>query len=296
MLNPLTLEALHILDAIDRRGSFASAAKELGRAPSSLTYQIQKLEQDLDLMIFDRSGHKAEFTEAGQLLMEQGRLILLSSRDLVDRASALANGWELELTISFDGIIPVGNFFPLVSRLEETSNTKIKLQEEILAGCWESLMLGRADLLVCPNTGMIPHDLKTECIGSMSMVWVAAESHYVHKRVGEFNEKERQKYKIIAIADTAREHPIRTVNIIDKQPLLTVTTFHAKVNALIAGIGIGTLPRQVAEPLIQQNKLKLIEGTSSQDIDIVLAWKRNKMGNAKSWCIRYLKEHWQLIV
>ncbi|WP_133153846.1 LysR family transcriptional regulator, partial [Vibrio sp. 10N.261.55.A7] len=56
MLNPLTLEALHILDAIDRRGSFASAAKELGRAPSSLTYQIQKLEQDLDLMIFDRSG------------------------------------------------------------------------------------------------------------------------------------------------------------------------------------------------------------------------------------------------
>ncbi|MFA0544074.1 LysR family transcriptional regulator, partial [Vibrio sp. 10N.222.52.B7] len=48
MHSPITLEALHILDAIDRRGSFAAAANEMDRAPSSLSYQIQKLEQDLD--------------------------------------------------------------------------------------------------------------------------------------------------------------------------------------------------------------------------------------------------------
>ncbi|MBE8572569.1 helix-turn-helix domain-containing protein, partial [Vibrio sp. OPT46] len=54
MQSPITLEALHILDAIDRRGSFAAAANELDRAPSSLSYQIQKLEQDLDIIIFDR--------------------------------------------------------------------------------------------------------------------------------------------------------------------------------------------------------------------------------------------------
>ncbi|WP_246752550.1 LysR family transcriptional regulator, partial [Vibrio cholerae] len=41
MLSPITLEALHILDAIERRGSFAAAANELNRAPSSLSYQIQ---------------------------------------------------------------------------------------------------------------------------------------------------------------------------------------------------------------------------------------------------------------
>lgn len=51
MQSPITLEALHILDAIERRGSFAAAANELDRAPSSLSYQIQKLEQELDIMI-----------------------------------------------------------------------------------------------------------------------------------------------------------------------------------------------------------------------------------------------------
>lgn len=77
MQSPITLEALHILDAIERRGSFAAAANELDRAPSSLSYQIQKLEQELDIMIFDRSGHKANFTEAGRLIWIEGERSLV---------------------------------------------------------------------------------------------------------------------------------------------------------------------------------------------------------------------------
>ncbi|SUP49692.1 transcriptional regulator, LysR family [Vibrio metschnikovii] len=111
MQSPITLEALHILDAIDRRGSFAAAANELNRAPSSLSYQIQKLEQDLDMMIFDRSGHKASFTDAGRLILERGRTILSAAEKLVNDATLLANGWELDITLAFDGIIPVANFF-----------------------------------------------------------------------------------------------------------------------------------------------------------------------------------------
>ena len=93
MHSPITLEAMHILDAIDRRGSFAAAANELDRAPSSLSYQIQKLEQDLDVTIFDRSGHKARFTEPGKLILERGRMILAATEKLVNDASVLANGW-----------------------------------------------------------------------------------------------------------------------------------------------------------------------------------------------------------
>ncbi len=38
----LSFEALHVLDAIERKGSFAAAAESLNRAPSSLSYQVQK--------------------------------------------------------------------------------------------------------------------------------------------------------------------------------------------------------------------------------------------------------------
>ncbi|WP_371318629.1 LysR substrate-binding domain-containing protein [Vibrio fluvialis] len=293
--SPITLEALHILDAIDRRGSFAAAANELNRAPSSLSYQIQKLEQDLDIMIFDRSGHKANFTDAGKLILERGRAILSATEKLVNDATLLANGWELDITLAFDGIIPIANFFPLVEALGNVSKTRIRLQEEILAGSWESLATDRADLLICPRIETLPQDVKAETLGEMEMVWVAASNHYVHKRTGEFDEEARQKYRAIAIADTARDQPAMSVNILQKQPRLTVTNFNAKCQALVNGLGIGTLPKHVAEPLIAEGKLKKIEGSQGAKMEIIMAWRRNKIGEAKSWCIQYLKKHWNLV-
>ncbi|ENI4488598.1 LysR family transcriptional regulator [Vibrio fluvialis] len=295
MQSPITLEALHILDAIDRRGSFAAAANELNRAPSSLSYQIQKLEQDLDIMIFDRSGHKANFTDAGKLILERGRAILSATEKLVNDATLLANGWELDITVAFDGIIPIANFFPLVKALGNVSKTRIRLQEEILAGSWESLATDRADLLICPRIETLPQDVKAETLGEMEMVWVAASNHYVHKRTGEFDEEARQKYRAIAIADTARDQPAMSVNILQKQPRLTVTNFNAKCQALVNGLGIGTLPKHVAEPLIAEGKLKKIEGSQGSKMEIIMAWRRNKIGEAKSWCIQYLKKHWNLV-
>jgi len=63
----LTLDALTVLDAIDRKGSFAAAAEELHRVPSAMTYAVQKLEEDLDALLFDRRGHRAQLTEAGRI-------------------------------------------------------------------------------------------------------------------------------------------------------------------------------------------------------------------------------------
>lgn len=295
MQSPITLEALHILDAIERRGSFAAAANELNRAPSSLSYQIQKLEQDLDIMIFDRSGHKANFTDAGKLILERGRAILSATEKLVNDATLLANGWELDITLAFDGIIPIANFFPLVEALGNVSKTRVRLQEDILAGGWESLAADRADLLICPKIDTLPQDVKAEPLGTMEMMWVAASDHYVHKRSGEFDDEARQKYRAIAIADTARDQPAMSVNILEKQPRLTVTNFSAKCQALVNGLGIGTLPKHVAEPLIAEGKLKKIEGSQGIDMEIIMAWRRNKIGEAKSWCIQYLKKNWHLV-
>ena len=294
MQSPITLEALHILDAIDRRGSFAAAANELNRAPSSLSYQIQKLEQDLDIMIFDRSGHKANFTDAGKLILERGRAILSATEKLVHDATVLANGWELDITLAFDGLIPISSFFALVDALGNVSKTRVRLQEEILAGCWESLAADRADLLVCPRIDTLPQDVKAETLGTLTAVWVAATDHYVHKRAGEFDEQARQKYRVIAIADTARDQPAMSVNILEKQPRLTVTNLNAKCQALVDGLGIGTLPSLVAQPLIDAGKLKIISDTEPRELEIIMAWRRNKIGEAKSWCIQYLKKHWHL--
>lgn len=292
MSSSLTLEALQVLDAIARRGSFAAAAQELNRAPSSLSYQVQKLEQDLDLVIFDRSGHKAVFTEAGQLLLNRGRILLAAANDLVEDANILAHGWELEISIAYD-LLPIQFFFPLVHDLSSVSKSRIKLQEEVLAGCWEALSYDRADILICPKPEHIPIDVKIETLGNLDMVWVAAPNHIVHKRTSGFDHQTRRKYRAIAIADSARTAPRLSRNLVDDQPRLTVSNFPVKIESLCAGLGIGTLPSHVANPLIEQNKLAIIEGSEVISFEMVIAWRRNKMGKAKSWCIQYLKKHWK---
>ena len=50
----LSLDALQVLDAIERRGSFAAAADELQRVPSAISYSVQKLEASLGVTLFQR--------------------------------------------------------------------------------------------------------------------------------------------------------------------------------------------------------------------------------------------------
>ncbi len=102
----LTLEALRVMDAIDRRGSFAAAADELGRVPSALSYTMQKLEEELDVVLFDRSGHRTKFTNVGRMLLERGRVLLEAADKLTTDAEALARGWETHLTLVTEALVP----------------------------------------------------------------------------------------------------------------------------------------------------------------------------------------------
>ena len=61
-----------MMDAIARTGSFAAAARELGKVPSALTYSVRQLEDALDVLLFDRSSRQAQFTAAGEELLSEG--------------------------------------------------------------------------------------------------------------------------------------------------------------------------------------------------------------------------------
>ncbi|WP_279146593.1 LysR family transcriptional regulator [Photobacterium carnosum] len=107
MQSPITLDSLRALDAIDRKGSFAAGAKSLFKVPSALTYTIKKLEDDLNVVLFDRSKQKAQLTSAGRLILDQGREILIATDKLESAVKQLNSGWERNIIISRDTIIPL---------------------------------------------------------------------------------------------------------------------------------------------------------------------------------------------
>src|SRR6185295_12007655 len=101
----LSLDSIHVLDAIDRNGSFALAAAELHRVPSAITYSVKQLEEGLGVELFDRKGHRAILTDAGRELLSEGRHLLRAAADLECRVQQVAKGWESELRLAVDTVI-----------------------------------------------------------------------------------------------------------------------------------------------------------------------------------------------
>ena len=104
----LSLDALFTVDAIARRGSFSAAAKELFRVPSTISYTVTKLEEDLGVQLFDRFGPRVALTLAGAELLKEGRYLLKAAGDLERRVRRVASGWETEITIAIDSMLSPG--------------------------------------------------------------------------------------------------------------------------------------------------------------------------------------------
>ncbi|MBL7089203.1 LysR family transcriptional regulator [Acidovorax sp.] len=90
----LNLDQLQTLIAIADLGTFAAAAQALHLAPPTVSMHIKELESRLDAELVMRGRRQADLTPAGEVLVREGRQLLLASDDLVERVRRRASGRE----------------------------------------------------------------------------------------------------------------------------------------------------------------------------------------------------------
>ena len=289
----LSLEALEVLDAIDRRGSFAAAADELHRVPSAITYSVQQVEQDLGVALFDRRGHRAKLTEAGRELLVEGRHLLRAAADLECRVQQVAKGWEAELRIAVDTIIGAEKLFGVAAEFyEQNSGTRLRFLHEVLGGTWDALASGRADIAIGAS-GDAPAGASytSRPIGRVERVLVAAPFHPLTREQQPISEATLLRYRAVSAADSSRMLPPRTVGLISGQDVLTVATLEAKVAAHVAGLGVGYLPRWIAERESWAGRLAILEAEAPPPTgEIVAGWRPSSAGKAAKWFLKRLED------
>ncbi|NCI47300.1 hydrogen peroxide-inducible genes activator [Sediminibacterium soli] len=99
----MTFTQLEYIIALDNRRHFAEAAQDCFVSQPTLSMQVQKLEEELDIKLFDRSKQPVIPTETGRLLIEQARRIIAERNrmtELVNNSKHILAG---ELRV---GIIP----------------------------------------------------------------------------------------------------------------------------------------------------------------------------------------------
>lgn len=288
----ISLESLEVLDAIASKGSFAAAAASLFRVPSAITYTVRKLEQDLGVALFNRSGHRAELTEAGAELLREGRYLLNAAHELESHVRLIASGVETELTIAISELFALDALYKVIDEFYAQSfGTRLKVIREVYGGTWDALISGRAAISIgAPDEGPQGGSYSTKPIGTLEFHYAVAVNHPLASYKEPLQNSDIKQYRAIAASDSSINSEPKNSGIITGQEVLAVPDMVAKLEAQILGLGVGYLPKKMAEKHVAAGELviKTVAEPKSK-VTSYLAW-HNKGGKAQQWLIERLKQ------
>lgn len=116
----MTITQLEYVVAVATYKSFVAAAEKTYVTQPTLSMQIQKLEEELDIIIFDRSKHPIAITEIGEAVVEQAKKVLAEHA----RVNELIEQMHNTLTGTFRlGVIPTVAPYIMPSLLKNYSES-----------------------------------------------------------------------------------------------------------------------------------------------------------------------------
>jgi DNA-binding transcriptional LysR family regulator len=169
--------------------------------------------------------------------------------------------------------------------------TRIRLRMEVLAGTWEAVLHGQADLaLGVSNLYSSPH-IRLEPLGENEFVFCIAPHHPLAAMEGPLAPNDIAPHRIVAVADTARQVEALTVGIVPGQDVLTLPSLAAKLEAIVRGLGCGRLPLHMVRRHLEAGRLVMRETDLSRSRNpIHYAWRDtgSAPGKALAWWLAQL--------
>lgn len=174
----MNLRTLETFVAVARHLNFSRAARDVHRAQSSVTEQIQSLEEDFGAALFDRSGRHLALTSAGARLLdyanemlalaEEARAAVKDSVDLVQGPLVVGG---LETLCAAQLVEPIATFrsrYPQVEiRLESGSSGTLR----------DDVKTGRLDVGFLFGSVIAEPDLESEELALEPLVVIVPPNH-----------------------------------------------------------------------------------------------------------------------
>ena len=166
----------------------------------------------------------------------------------------------------------------------------------MLAGTWEALSSGQADLAI--GVGMSsdvapPSGMQLRPLGELEFVFAVAPHHPLASFEGTIPEAEMLRHRAVAVADSAQRSSPITVNLLPGQDVFTVASTQAKLEAQLRCLGCGYLPEPLARDHIAAGRL-VVKQTFRRPIVARLgyAWRTPQsggIGRALAWWLEQLE-------
>ena len=155
-INTMNLQQLEYIVALDVHKSFSKAAESCFITQATLSTMVKKLEEELNLVLFDRKTTPIITTDCGQKIVDEAKRILLHTQQLKTIASEVKRTIEGELKI---GVIPTvaSNLLHriLPTLIKKYPMLKLVIQEITTSNILKQLKTGELDvgILATPIKG-----------------------------------------------------------------------------------------------------------------------------------------------
>ena len=252
----VTLEQLRTLRAVAKERSFSAAARRTGKVQSAVSQSMERLERELGLRLFDRSGKSIRLTHAGTALAAAADRVCTEAQALGDLTESLRAGAETKLTIVVDSIVPSAALVDFAREFQAAHpHVELTVLTETMSAVTQLVRTKKAAFGIAGPVADFA-GLERLSVGEVRMIPICGRDHPLATRGARWSESDlRGQVQIVlsergllgeqASADQGVISP-RTWRVVD------LATKHALI---ASGLGWGHMPEHVVRDDLRAGRL-----------------------------------------
>ncbi len=255
MLDGVSLDQLRTFIAAVDEGSFSAASRKLRRSQSVVSQAIGNLEDQIGVVLFDRTGRYPRLTADGAVLLSDARNVVSGVDVLKARAKGMAGGLEPELSAVVDVFFPMEAITAAAKDFAvQFPATPLRLYVEALGGAYQPVLDGRCSLGVVGSLPLIPPSVTSERLSGVAMVMVAARAHPLAAVLGPIPKAELARHVQLVLTDRSELSVGREFGVMSPVTWRLADLF-AKHAFLLHGLGWGGMPLHAVAGDIDEGRL-----------------------------------------
>lgn len=271
---------LQTLQAILETGSFQKAALKLNYSQSTVTFQMQQLEQDLSIKLFERVGRRMQLTHAGKELLPYMEDMIRTEYIIRNYNKGLT---ELtgELRIAIPDELLCSKMQPILQAfIRQAPNVHLVVKALSCYAIREAIISGGADLGVHCDIGGYPNTVHVEPLTSYQ-VCLAASPTFSPSQLDFITPHQRKDISLI-VSDPHSVHQKRFDAYLDRKEIilnhnLELWSIGAAKTGVMSNLGISYFPVFTIEKELKNGTLVPIQTElDEQAVDVVIAYHKNK--------------------
>lgn len=275
----LSIEEVQCFQAVMNLGSINAASSELNKAKSAVSYSINKLEEQLGFMLFQRGKYRLEATRKGKEFFEKSFRLIEEAHRLETFAEQMKSGVELSLSLSASVLFPLSKVSAVLKAVSDKfRETELKFQREVMSG-HDLLDQGKVDLAIFEAERKNENFEYKELMQIDLKLSIASHHPFLQLPPSEQTVDNLVKYPQIIQRSTVPSEI--DAGVYRDSVKWYVTDINTKKSLIADGLGWGRLPIHETSSLVEQGKITYLTNLEEKETVTVYLGRRLKWNHGE---------------